>query len=170
LSYTLTVLVHIVFGVLWAGGAIALGFFIIPSVVDAGPAGGAVMAGVIKRKLPHFYTAFALLSVVSGLYLIHVRSAANPDFWGSKEGIVLSVGALLALGAFGIGAGMQRPAALGLGALAAQVAAQGTPPTAEQGAQMALLRGKLGKAARLQAWHVLAAALCMASHRFFAGL
>jgi hypothetical protein len=171
LSYTLTVLVHIFFGILWAGGAIALGFFVIPSVVEAGPAGGAVMGGMVgKRKLPHVYTGFAIMSVLSGLYLLYIRSNGNPAFWGSKEGIVLSLGALLALGGFGIAMAAQRPAALQLGALAGQIAAQGTPPTAEQGAKMAALRAKLEKAARLQAIHLTAAMLCMASHRFFAGL
>jgi len=171
LSYTLTVLIHVFFGILWAGGAIALGFFVIPAVVEAGPAGGAVMGGMVaKRKLPHWYTGFAILTVVTGLYLLHIRSAANPEFWGSKEGIVLSLGAVLALGGFGIGMGMQRPAALKLGALAGQIAAQGTPPSPEQGAQMAALRAKLLKAARLQAFHLTAAIVCMASHRFFAGL
>jgi uncharacterized membrane protein len=167
LSYTLTVLVHVLFGILWAGGSVALGLFVIPAVIEAGPNGGPVMGGIVKRKLPQIYTGFAVLTVLSGLFLLHVRSAGNPAFWGSTEGIVLSVGALLGLGAFGIGVGMQRPAAMGLGALGAQIAAQGTPPTAEQGAQMAALRAKLGKAARLQAFHVLAAALCMAAHRFF---
>jgi hypothetical protein len=171
LGYTLTVLIHVFFGILWAGGAIALGFFVIPAVVEAGPAGGAVMGGMAgKRKLPHWYTGFALLSVLSGLALLYFRSSGNPAFWGSKEGMVLSLGALLALGGFGIGIGMQRPAALKMGALGAQIAAQGTPPTAEQGAQMAALRAKLLKAARLQAFHLIVAMACMASHRFFAGL
>lgn len=171
MHYTLTVLIHVFFGILWAGGAIALGFFVIPSVVEAGPAGGAVMGGMVgKRKLPNWYTAFGVLTVLSGLALLYVRSAANPAFWGSLEGIVLSLGSLLGLGGFGIAMGMQRPAAMGLGALGAQIAAQGTPPTPEQGAQLAALRAKLQKAAKLQALHLLAAVACMASHRFFAGL
>jgi hypothetical protein len=166
-DYTLVVWIHVFFGVLWAGGAIALGLFVIPAVIEAGPNGGPVMGGIVKRKLPVYYSAFGIVTALAGLYLLYVRASSNPAFWGSPEGIVLSLGALLGLGALGIGLGMQRPTALKLGALGAQIAAQGTPPTAEQGAQLAVLRPKLQKAAMLQAWHLVGAALCMASHRFF---
>ena len=52
MEYLILIFVHVLFGIFWAGGAIVAGFFILPAVVDAGPAGGAVMAGVVRRRLP----------------------------------------------------------------------------------------------------------------------
>ena len=50
MEFSTLLLLHVFFGILWAGGAIAVGFFVVPSVMDAGPAGGAVMAGMLKRR------------------------------------------------------------------------------------------------------------------------
>ena len=47
MEYLILIFLHVLFGIFWAGGAIVAGFFIFPSVLDAGPAGGAVMAGVV---------------------------------------------------------------------------------------------------------------------------
>lgn len=169
MAYPLSILIHVVFGTLWAGGAVALGFFIFPAVIEAGPAGGAVMGGVAKRQLPVYFSAFAILTVLSGLYLIHVRSSANPEFFTSAEGMVLSLGALLGLGAFGLGLGIQRPTAMRIGALGAQIAQQGGQPTPEQIAELGVLRPKLLKIAKVVAFHLLGSVVCMAAHRLAAG-
>ena len=50
MEFPVLILIHVVFGIFWAGGAIVLGLFVVPAVLDAGPAGGAVMAGVVKRS------------------------------------------------------------------------------------------------------------------------
>ena len=60
MEYLSLIFLHVAFGVLWAGGAIVLGLFIVPSVMDAGPAGGAVMAGVVKRRMPVVLSAAAV--------------------------------------------------------------------------------------------------------------
>jgi hypothetical protein len=48
------------------------------------------------------------------------------------------------------------------------VAASGAPPTPAQAAELQHLRGKLGRVARVLAFHLLAASLLMASHRLAA--
>jgi uncharacterized membrane protein len=166
MEFSALLLVHVFFGILWAGGAIAAGFFIIPSVLEAGPAGGAVMAGVMKRRFPILMTVAAGLVVLSGLRLYSMRFSTA--FLGTPEGIVLTLGAVLGLGGFFMGVFSQRPTAQRLGALGAQIAARGGPPTPEQAAEMQALRARLGKVARLTAWHVLIASLLMASHRLAA--
>ena len=98
MEYPFLILLHVVFGILWAGGATVLGLFVLPAVVDAGPAGGAVMAGVVKRRMPVVLTMAAALVVLTGLRLYMLRFSS---VWlTSPEGIVLSLGALLGLGAF----------------------------------------------------------------------
>ena len=162
MEFPVLILVHVVFGILWAGGAIVLGLFVVPSVLDAGPAGGAVMAGVVKRKMPVVLTMAAGLVVLSGLRLYMLRFSGA--WLLSPEGIVLSLGAVLGLGGFALGL-VQRPIVQKLGALAAEIAKSGGPPNASQAGELRELQAKLRRVARLTAWHLLGASLLMASHR-----
>lgn len=173
LEYYIVVMTHVIFGALWTGASVLAGFFIIPAIAEAGPAGGAVMGGVLKRKMPLWMTGFAILTVLSGLRLFMIRFmqlGGGMDWLKSPEGLVLSLGGLLAFGAFGIGMGMQKPTADKMGALGAQIAQGGGKPSPEQAEQMGLLRAKLQKAARLQAFHLLAAVALMAAHRLATAL
>lgn len=168
MEFASLLLLHIFFAILWAGGAVAAGFFIIPSVLEAGPGGGAVMAGVLKRRFPIVMTVSGLLVVLTGLRLYTMRFSTA--FLGTPEGIVLSLGGLLGLGAFFIGVFVQKPTAERLGALGAELAAAGSPPSPAQAAELAALRTRLGKVAKLTGWHLIASALLMASHRLAAML
>jgi len=168
MEYVTLILLHVFFGILWAGGAIAAGFFIIPAVLEAGPAGGPVMAGVLKRRFPVVMTASALVVVLTGLRLYSMRFSL--DWLGTTHGIVLSIGALAGIGAFIIGFFVQRPTADKMGALGAKLAAKGAPPSPEEAAEMQALRTRLGKVARVTAWHLIVAALLMAAHQLAARL
>jgi len=168
MEYTGLILLHVFFGIVWAGGAIAAGFFIIPAVLDAGPSGGQVMAGVLKRRFPTVMTVSAVLVVISGLRLYMMRFSM--DWLGTTHGIVLSIGALAGLGAFAIGVFAQRPTANKLGALGAKLASAGTPPSSEDAAEVERLRTRLRKVARVTAWHLVVAALLMAAHQLAARL
>jgi hypothetical protein len=168
MEHPLVVLIHVALGVFWAGGAMTVGFFVVPAVLEAGPSGGAVMSGIVKRKLPSVMIAVGTVVVLTGVRLFMVRWTSG--FIASKEGIVLSLGGLLAIGALVIGAFVQRPVANRIGLLAAQVAASGGPPSPEQARELEALRTRLGKVARVTAWHAIAATLLMASHRLAAVL
>jgi uncharacterized membrane protein len=160
------IFLHVLFGIVWAGGAIVAGFFIIPSVLEAGPAGGMVMAGVTRRKLPVVLTVSATLVLLTGVRLYMLRF--NSQWLVTPEGLALTLGAILGLGAFILGVFVQKPTAERLGALAAQVAASGAPPTSAQAAELQALRERLGRVAKLTAWHLLVAVVLMAGHRLIA--
>lgn len=167
------ILVHVLFGTFWAGGAIVAGLFIMPSIVEAGPAGGAVMGGLLRRKMPAWLTGAAALNVLSGLALFHLRFSAlggGMTWIKTPEGLVLSLGALLGLAGFAMGVFVQRPTAMKIGALGAQIAQGGGKPSPEQAGQMKALQAKLLKIARVGAWHLLASVALMASHRLAAAL
>jgi len=167
-EYLSLVFLHVLFGILWAGGAVATGLFIVPSVIDAGPAGGAVMAGVVKRKFPIVMTVSAWVVLLTGLRLYMIRFSTS---WvTTPEGLVISLGALLAIAAFVMGVFVQKPTVEKLAALGAEVAASGAPPSPAKAAEMQTLRTKLRKIASLTAWHLLAAAALMASHRLATAL
>jgi uncharacterized membrane protein len=165
-EYLSLTFLHVLFAILWAGGAISAGFFFIPSVLDAGPAGGAVMAGVVKRRLPLVLTTSAFVVVLTGLRLYMLRFTAA--WLTSPEGLALTLGGLLGLGAFAIGIFVQKPTAERLATLGGQVAASGGPPTPEQAAELARLRARLGRVAVVLAWHLIVAAILMSSHRLLA--
>lgn len=166
MEYASLLLLHIVFAVLWAGGAIAVGVFVIPSIFEAGPGGGPVMAGILKRRFPILMTVSGAIVVLTGLRLYSLL--VSHAWIVTPQGIVLSLGALAGLGAFGVGLFAQKPTAEKLGALAAEVAAAGKPPTPEQAAELQRLRTRLGKVAKVTSWHLIVAAVLMASHRLAA--
>jgi uncharacterized membrane protein len=167
MEYASLVLIHVFFAILWAGGAVAVGLFVIPSVFEAGPGGGPVMAGILKRKFPILMTVSAVLVVLSGARLFTLQPLSGAWF-ATPHGVVLTLGAIVGLGALVLGLFVQKPTAERLGALAGQIAAAGKPPTPEQAAEMEALRTKLAKIAKLTAWHLIAAAVLMSSHRLAA--
>lgn len=166
MEYLSLIFLHVAFGIFWAGAVIVLGFFILPAALDAGPAGGAVMAGVVKRKMPMVLLVAGIVVVLSGVRLYMVRFSAS--WLTTGEGIVLSLGALLGIAGFAMGVFIQRPTVDRIGTLAASMARAGGPPTAEQAAEMKALQARLRRVARLTAWHLLGASVLMASHRLVA--
>ncbi len=161
MEYTTLLLLHVFLGIFWAGGAIVIGLFVLPAVFEAGPGGGAVMAGVAKRRLPTLMTYTGVIVVLTGLRLYMLRFSSG--WFASPEGVVLTLGGLLGLGALGIGSFVQRPMVQRMSMLAGQVAAGGGP-TPEQAAELAALRTRVGKVGRILAWHLIGASLLMASH------
>jgi uncharacterized membrane protein len=168
MEYLVLVFLHVFFGIIWAGGAVATGLFIIPSVIEAGPPGGAVMAGVVKRRFPVVMTISAIIVVLAGARLYMLRF--SPEWLTTSQGLVLTLGAILGLGAFVLGVFIQRPLVGRMGALAAEIATSGRPPTPEQSTQLQALRGRLKKIAALTAWHLLGAAALMSLQRLAAAL
>ena len=168
MEYLILIFLHVLFGIFWAGGAVVAGFFIIPSVLEAGPAGAAVMAGVTRRRLPVIFSLAAIVVLLTGIRLYMLRF--TPEWLVTKEGIALSLGAVLGLGGFFIGLFVQKPTAERLGALARQLAAAGTAPTAAQAAELQALRERLGRVAKVTAWHLLIASVLMAGHAVVAVL
>jgi uncharacterized membrane protein len=166
MEYLVLVFLHVFFGIIWAGGAIAAGLFIVPSVIEAGPAAGAVMAGVVRRRFPAVMTAAAIIVVLAGARLYMLRFSS--EWLTTPQGIVLTLGAILGIGAFVLGVFIQRPLVGRMGALAAQIAASGAGPTSQQAGELQALRQRLQKIARLTALHLLGAALLMAMQRLVA--
>lgn len=166
MEYLSLIFLHVAFGIFWAGAVIVLGFFILPAVLDAGPSGGAVMAGVVKRKMPMVLLVAGIIVVLSGLRLYMVRFSSS--WLTTGEGIVISLGALLGIAAFAMGVFIQRPTVEKIGKLAAVIGKAGGAPTAEQAAEMKALQARLRRVARLTAWHLIGASVLMASHRLVA--
>ncbi len=166
MEYTILVFLHVLGAILWGGMGIASYFFLIPAIQEAGPAGGAVMGGLMKRGYSLVITVASWVTVISGLRLYMLRF--TPEWLQTAQGLGLTLGGLLGLGALGIGSFGMKPTAEKLGALGAQIKAAGGPPSAEQAAEMAALSAKLGRLAKLMGIHVGGAVLLMTLNRILA--
>jgi uncharacterized membrane protein len=166
MEYFTVLFLHVFSAIFWAGAGIAMGFFVVPAVMEAGPPAGAVMLGIVKRKFPVIMLIAGVVVVLTGLRLFMFRFTT--EWLATPEGLVLSLGALLGLSAFGIGVFIQKPVATRMSVLVEQVAKQGGPPSPAQASEIQALRQRLGRIATISAWHLLGAALLMAIHRLAA--
>lgn len=116
-------IVHIGFGVFWAGAIFFVVFLLTPAIREAGPDGARVMQALGKRKFMTILPVTAFLTILSGAYLYWRISGELGHAWmQTAYGTTLTIGALSAIVGFVIGLFIMRPAALGAGALGARIA------------------------------------------------
>jgi hypothetical protein len=119
--------VHVLCGVFWAGALIFMALFLTPALRDAGPDGAKVGLGLQQRRLVDVMPLVAVLTVLSGLWLLwHLSGGFQPAFFHSGTGTAISLGAASALVALGIGLAVMRPAMVGAARIA-QAAAAAAP-------------------------------------------
>jgi hypothetical protein len=173
MEYGLLLFIHISTSSLWACIAFFFGFYLVPAVNEAGPGGGAVMGGLMKRKMPVFMTAVAVLAILSGLRLYMLRFSAEGAGWAwvrTPEGIALTLGGLAGLHAFVKGLLVSKPLAEKMGALGALIAAAPGAPDPALLAQMKGMQDKMTRSGRASGAELLAALLLMSSHRLLSFL
>ena len=134
-------LIHIVAGGFWAGAGILMGWFVAPVARSAGPGAGPFMQALLKRRVPMILISSGVVTVGAGLWMWAIRQPTMSRW----QDWALAIGALSAIVAVTIGIGWQRPTGAKMMALGAQIAAGGSPPTPEQGAEMGRLQGKLAQ-------------------------
>ena len=161
-------LIHVLFGVFWAGTAMFNAIFLIPAVRALGPAGGPVMQEIAgKRKLPVYFLVAGLLTVLSGFGLYwHDSQGFSNGFMRSGGGMTFGIGGVLAIITLLFGLFVVTPLAIRASAIGGAIAASGKPPTPEQGAEMKGLQMKLGKMAGLAAALLTLTTIAMAVARY----
>lgn len=161
-------LLHIVAGVFWAGTAIFVAAFLVPSARATGPDGGRLVQHIMQhRRLPIYLGIAMVLTTLSGLTMFWLFSARTGGAWArSPQAITLGVGALLAIAGGIVGAALSAPIGLAIGALADRIQAGNGPPSAEQSAEMARLQQRITVATRTAAALLLGAVVAMAVARY----
>ena len=161
-------LLHIVFGVFWAGSAIFAAVFLLPTIRALGPDGGKVVQELMhRRKMPLYLIGTAIVTLVSGTILFWRFDAVTQHaFSRSTPGRVFSVGGGLAFIALILGITVNRPTATRMAAIGATIAHSGGPPTAEQRDEMTRLQGKAGRVTQIIALLMVGAVACMAVARY----
>jgi len=159
-------LLHIIAGMIWIGSAIMLSMYIEPVLARS---------GVDTRKfLSHLYgksgfdklmPAVAILTTVAGLVLYYLVTNGFSDsgFMRSGQGIVLSIGALFGLLAFGHGGGALGPMT---GKYNKLVQEAGDNPTDEQNAALTAMEAKLSRHGKISMWLAVIALVFMAGARY----
>ncbi len=161
-------LIHIFFGIAWAGASFMMVLFIMPTAKKLGPDGGKFMQQLAQtNNFVIVVNIAAVLTILSGALIFWRISGSMDTAWlKSGYGICLSIGSILGLLAYLLGFMVQRPAALKIAALGKEISSSGGPPSEEKINEMALQQEKLGKAARIAAILIALSVISMPVARF----
>lgn len=160
-------LAHILAGVFWVGAVLFTARFLLPSLRAAGPAGGAVMAQLVQRKMPIVMMVSAFVTVGSGIWLLMIDSAGAPGAWmRSGPGRTFALGGALAILTLIFGFAINMPTAARLGAINQAIAKRGGPPTPDESAQLERLQARMGVATQVVAVLLVIATAAMAVARY----
>lgn len=163
-------LVHILGGVFWVGSGLFSAFYLSPALAKAGPAAGAIMGEMTRRRLFVVMPIVALLTILSGLRLMWIMSAGfSAAYFRSGFGATYAAAAAAAILAFLLGILVMRPTGTRIGAIGAALA--GAADAAEKsrlGTEMGALQRRSAWANRVNAALLLLAAAGMAIARYVA--
>jgi uncharacterized membrane protein len=157
-------LLHIIGGVIWVGGALAMNFFIGPTLRATGDAGKQFAGHLIaKTRFTAVMTGAAYTTVIAGIWLYGIDSGWFSSPWlQSGAGTGFSIGAVFAL--VGLVSGiMNGNNNTKLGKLGAQIQGQ---PTPEQMAAMGAIQKQQGWVVPVNTYSLLLAIFFMAISRY----
>lgn len=159
---------HILGGIFWTGAAILLYGFVVPSANATRPESQRFMQHLAGQSgLTLWMQVAAWATVIGGLALFSpVTGQLDSAVLRSPRGMTLSVGALLALGAFLEGLFVTGPTARRMAAVGKQVMETGKAPTPEQVQQLQGIQAKLQRAGGRGAVMLGLSALLMAVARY----
>jgi uncharacterized membrane protein len=170
MDWTMVVLriLHVFGGVYWAGTAFLLVTVIEPTIQDLGAEGGKFMQRLAdKGKITPRVSAAAGITVLTGLLMYWpVSGELSPAWLMSGHGLALTIGAVFALLAFGVGFGVTGRATLKMGDLGKLMQASGKPPTPEQLAQVKQLQESISAGGRATAILLAITIVGMASAQY----
>lgn len=156
-------LIHILCGVFWAGSIFFIVSFLQPAVKASGPAGGQFMQRLVATRVLTIVPVLAMLTILSGGFLIWRVAGGSAEWMGSRTGITLSVGATASVVGFLIGFFVMRRATLQVLSIAQ---AAGGSPTPEQQAQIQALQRRARTSAVAVAHLLVVAVITMAVARY----
>ena len=151
--------IHILGGVLWVGGVVVVGLFLLPATQAVGPAAQPMMQFIMgRRKLPVYLMSLGVVTTLGGLLLFYRNVSLTGGAWArSPMGVGISVGAAAAILALIVGMTVSAPAAKKMNG----------PPDSMTPEQRAVLMRRLTLGARLTFFLLLVSALFMATARYF---
>lgn len=102
---------HVFFGALWVGMMAFQTFFLMPSLTEAGPDAGKLMAALARRRIPVIMPIIALITLASGTWLLMRLMGGNAAvLMRTPMGRAYGWGGVAAILSFVIGIVVMRPA------------------------------------------------------------
>jgi uncharacterized membrane protein len=159
---------HILGGIFWTGASLVLYGFVVPSANATRPDSSRFMQHLAASSgLTVWMQVASWATVICGVALFApVTGQLEPAIMRSPRGMLLSVGALLAIGAFLEGIFVTGPAGQRIAAVGREILATGKAPTPEQVQQLLAVQGRLQRAGMRGAIMLTLAAVLMAVARY----
>ena len=160
-------IVHVLGGVIWVGSMFFVSMFLVPSMTEAGPEAGKVMAALNRRKFMIVIPVIAVLTMLSGIWLYWRASMGfSPAYMSSGPGRTYGLGAGLAIIAFIVGMTITRPSMVKVGVLTAEIAA--APPEKREAlmAEIQQVRARGAFGSKIIGFLLIGAATLMALGRY----
>lgn len=167
LGYAVLRLLHVGLGVFWAGTVFFTTFLLMPAMMEAGPDGAKVMAGLQRRGFMVVLPVVAIITIISGFWMYFRISGGSADWARSSTGMALGLGGVSAVLALVFGFTVMRPTQEKITTVAASLAATPEgPERAALAATMQKLRGRMVNGSRLVAFLLLISVVLMAVARY----
>jgi hypothetical protein len=162
-------LIHIGAGAFWVGAVFTTFVFLQPTALALGPSAAPFQAHLIRdRRFALVVLLSAAVTVVAGLWLLWITTDGldlSIALDGSRLGF--TVGGVAGILTFAVGASFVYPRTVRVARIVAGVLAEGRPPTAEEQASLATLRGQLGRAGWVVIAGLTVAVAAMATARYW---
>lgn len=160
-------IIHVLGGVIWAGAAIFLSFFLLPAIGQAGPAGGPVMTALAQRKVFVIVPSIAVLVILAGLRMMWISSEGySAAYFAAPMGMAYLAGTVFSIATLIIFATVNRPALARMMELGPKLAAASEAEKGAIAAEIAAVRGRAAKGARAAALLLGTTAVLMAVARY----
>lgn len=161
-------LIHIFAGIIWVGAGFFMLLVLVPAIRSMPRDTPTVMSSaVFQKRFSRVMAISAILTTLFGLALYgEVSDGFNADWMSSDGGIVLTIGSLAGLLAFGHGAGTLGPLQTKLARLGETLSEQDGPPSAEQRAELQALQAKSVRHAQISMVMLVIAVAGMAAARY----
>lgn len=159
-------IIHVVGGIVWVGSTVFSFFWLLPSVMQSGPAGGQVMVNLQKRHFMTILPIVAILTILSGVRLMQIVSSGfSSNYFSTPMGRSFAISALLAIVGFIVGLSVVRPATVKAGKLQQTAASDQTSKELIQ-AEIRKLQARAAMAGKLVIVLLLLSAIGMSVARY----
>ena len=167
LGYTILRLLHVGLGVFWAGAVFFTTFLLMPAMMEAGPDGAKIMAGLQRRGMLVVLPVVAIITIITGFWMYFRIAGGSADWTRSGTGMALGAGGVSAVLALILGFTVMRPAQARITTIAASLATTPEgPERAALGATMQKLRDRMVTMSRLIAYLLVITVALMAVARY----
>lgn len=162
-------LIHITAGAFWVGAVFTTVLFLQPTAMAIGPGAGPFQAHLIRnRRFALAVLTSAAITVAAGIWLLWISTnGLDPELALDPSRLGFTIGGVVAILTFVFGASYVYPRTVRVAGIVAGALADGRPPTADEQAQLATMRGQLTRAGWVVVTGLAIAVVAMATARYW---